>query len=306
MLGAQNLDWEDVKSFAVVADAGTVRRAARALGVHHSTISRRIDSLENALGTKLFERQPEGYVLTAAGEKFASTVHECGLRLNDAERYISGQDRDLSGVVTVTMAAPLAVHVFAPRLAEFADLHPDIEVRMITTTDVLDISRREADIAIRINNNPPETLVGKRLFPIYQSVYATQAYLDAHDFENNPDAARWISWRPSKTRFPDWTKDTGFGRVPVWGHFPEPALQQAAARGGLGLAMLPCLIGDSDPLLVRASTRKPMKSRDIWLLTHNDLRRTARIRAFMTFAEEVLRDAKAAFMGTGHLDPKAT
>jgi DNA-binding transcriptional LysR family regulator len=297
MLGAQNLDWEEVKSFAVVAVAGTVRRAAKELSVHHSTVSRRIDGLERALDTKLFDRKPEGYVLTAAGEQFAATVQDCGMKLNDAERVISGQDSKPSGVVTVTMAEPMAVHAFAPRLAEFAETHPDIEVRMIMTTKVVDISRREADIALRIDNNPPETLVGKRLYPYYQTVYASQAYLDRHDFENHPEDARWVSWRAGKTRFPEWTKETGFGRVPLWGHFPEPAMQRAAARGGLGLAMLPCIMGDNDPDLVRATQRPPIKARDIWLLTHSDLRRTARIRAFMSFAEQVMRDAKPQFLG---------
>ena len=297
MLGAQNLDWEDVKSFAVVAVAGSVRRAAKELNVHHSTVSRRMDSLEHALGTKLFDRKPEGFVLTSAGERFASTVQECGLRLNDAERFISGQDRDLSGIVTVTMAESMAVHAFAPRLAEFAETHPNIEVHMIMTTKVVDISRREADIALRIDNNPPQTLVGKRLYPYYQTVYATQDYLDSHDFENDPESARWVAWHAGKNRFPAWTKEAGFGRVPLWGHFPEPSMQQAAARGGMGLAMLPCIIGDNDPELVRATTRKPMKARDIWLLTHADLRRTARIKAFMTFAEKVMRDAKSQFLG---------
>lgn len=297
MLGAQNLDWEEVKSFAVVAVAGTVRRAAKELSVHHSTVSRRIDGLERTLGTKLFDRNPEGYVLTTAGEQFAAAVQECGMKLNDAERMISGQDRDPSGVVTVTMAEPMAVHAFAPRLSEFAETHPDIEVHMIMTTKVIDISRREADIALRIDNNPPDTLIGKRLFPYYQTVYATQDYLDRHDIENDPGSARWVSWRAGKTRFPAWTKETGFGDVPLWGHFPEPAMQQAAARGGLGLAMLPCIMGDNDPELVRASNRPPLKARDIWLLTHADLRRTARIRAFMAFAEEVMRDAKPQFLG---------
>ncbi len=300
MLGAQNLDWEEVKSFAIVADAGSVRRAAREIGVHHSTVSRRIDNLEHALGTKLFERRPEGYVLNAAGEQFASTVRECGLKLNDAERQISGQEKDLSGVVTITLAAPLAVEVIGPRLVKFAKAHPDIEVRMNITTDVLDISRREADIAIRIDNNPPESLVGKRLFPYYQTVYATQEYLDSQDFENAPEAAKWISWRAGKSRFPEWTKATEFGDVPLWGHFPEPAMQQSAARGGLGLAMLPCIMGDRDPQLVRASARKPIRARDIWLLTHADLRKTARIRAFMTFAEKALRDAKPELTGSQH------
>ena len=95
MLGAQKLDWEEVKSFAVVAAAGTVRRAAKELRVHHSTLSRRIDSLENALGTKLFDRKPEGYVLTAAGEQLAETVQECGmkLKLRDIDVLISARCR---------------------------------------------------------------------------------------------------------------------------------------------------------------------------------------------------------------------
>ncbi|MEP2989225.1 MAG: LysR family transcriptional regulator [Parasphingorhabdus sp.] len=298
MLGAQNLDWEEVKSFAVVSDAGSVRRAARALGVHHSTVSRRIDNLEHALGTKLFDRRPEGFVLNSAGEEFVSAVRDCGTRLNRAERSISGKDGDMSGVVRVTMAEPIAVHTIGPRLAEFADEHPGIEVHMIATTNILDVSRREADIAIRVDNNPPESLVGKRIVSYNQTVYATTEYLKSQDFENDPESARWLSWEAEEEKFPDWTKETEFSKVPMWGYFPGPAMQLSGAKAGLGIAMLPCFIGDRDPKLVRATNRKPIKARDIWLLTHSDLRRTARIRAFMTFAEKVLRDAKHEFLGT--------
>ncbi len=297
MLGAKGLDWEELKSFAVVADAGSIRRAARELCVHHSTISRRIDNLEYALGAKLFLRQPEGYVLSAAGEEMVTVVRECGIKLNVAERLITGQDRDLNGTVTATMAGPVAELIFAPRLAEFADTHPDIEVRIAATTQILDISRREADVAIRVDNNPPQSLVGKRLFPYYEAAYASQGYLDAHDFESAPEAARWICWKDTQDRFIDRTKEAGFGKVPLWGYFPDPSVQRAAARGGLGLALLPCFIGDTDPGLVRASEKKPLKARDIWLLTHSDLRRTARIRAFMEFAEKVLREAEPVFQG---------
>ena len=297
MLGGQNLDWEDIKSFAVTAEAGSVRRAARELKIHHSTISRRIDNLEHALGTRLFDRHPEGFVLNAAGEAFAKTVRDCGIMLEDAERRLSGQDRDLSGVVTITMAAPLAVHAFGPRLFEFADRHPEIELRILSTTDVLDIARREADIAIRTDNNPPLSLIGKRFFPYYQTVYATEDYLASHDFKNKPETARWVSWQDGGGKFPDWTTDTEFSKVPTWGYFPEMALQQSATRAGMGLAMLPCFVGDLDPYLIRATNRKPMKARDIWLLTHEDLRRTARIRAVMKFAENVLRDFKPALTG---------
>ena len=298
MLGAKDLDWEELKSFAVVADAGSIRRAARQLGVHHSTISRRIDNLEYSLAAKLFLRQPEGYVLSAAGEELVGVVRECGIRLNGAERLITGQDRDLNGTVTVTMAGPVAELIFAPRLVEFADLYPGIEVRIAATTQILDISRREADVAVRVDNNPPQSLVGKRLFPYYEAAYASREYLDAHDFEVAPEAARWISWKDTQEKFIDRTKEAGFGKVPLWGYFPNPSVQRAAARSSLGLALLPCFIGDSDPQLVRASDRKPLKARDIWLLTHSDLRRTARIRAFMEFAEKVLREAEPAFQGT--------
>ncbi|WP_108790730.1 LysR substrate-binding domain-containing protein [Erythrobacter sp. Alg231-14] len=297
MLGAKDLDWEELKSFAVVADAGSIRRAARELGVHHSTISRRIDNLEYAIGAKLFLRQPEGYVLSAAGEDLVTVVRECGVRLNVAERLITGQDRDLSGTVTATMAGPVAELIIAPRLAEFAEMHPGIEVRIAATTQILDISRHEADVAVRVDNNPPQSLVGKRLFPYYEAAYASQAYLDAHDFEAEPEAARWISWKETQDKFIDRTKEAGFGKVPLWGYFPDPAVQRAAARAGLGLALLPCFIGDADPELVRASERRPLKARHIWLLTHSDLRRTARIRAFMDFAEKVLREAEPAFQG---------
>lgn len=302
MLGAKDLDWEELKSFAVVADAGSIRRAARELGVHHSTISRRIDNLEYSIGAKLFLRQPEGYVLSAAGEELVEVVRDCGARLNVAERIIAGQDRDLSGTVTATMAGPVAELIFAPRLAEFAKTHPGIEVRIAATTQILDISRHEADVAVRVDNNPPQSLVGKRLFPYYEAAYASQAYLDAHDFEEAPEAARWISWKDTQDKFIDRTKEAGFGNVPMWGYFPDPATQRAAARAGLGLALLPCFIGDADPELVRASERKPLKARHIWLLTHGDLRRTARIRAFMDFAEKVLRDAEPAFQGIRQQD----
>ena len=297
MIGASHLDWEELKTFALVADNGTVRRAARDLGVHHSTVSRRIAHLERTLDCRLFDRSPDGFVLTSAGEELAAAARDCGVRLNNAERRLSGQEQRLSGVITVTMAEPLAVHAFGPRLASFSSQYPDIELHLIATVDFLDVTRREADIAIRMDNNPPETLVGKRLFSYYQTVYASPAYLATHDPRSDPDSARWLGWDTSAERYPAWTKETEFGQVPAWGYFPDLAMQQAGARGGLGLAMLPCFLADQDPELVRATSRAPLRSRDIWLLTHADLRRTARIRAFMRFAEQVLRDNRAKLTG---------
>jgi len=293
----RDVDWEDLKAFKEVAASRTVRGAAVRLGVHHSTVSRRIETLEDSLGARLFDRRPDGYALTSAGEELAALAQTFAEDLLAVRRQIAGKDAALSGSLTVTMSEAIATHAFAPRLSEFAGAYPNLELRFITTSSFLDVARREADVAIRMDNNPPDMLVGKRLFPYFQTVYASPTYLAAQDFAAAPERARWLRWNGSDDRFPAWTQATEFARTPAWGHFPEIGLQQAAARAGLGLALLPCLIGDRDPGLVRATTRPPIQARDIWILTHRDLRRTARIRAFMDFAERVLRDLKGAIAG---------
>lgn len=297
MVRTTNPDWEDIKTFNAVMAAGTVRNAARDLGVHHSTVSRRIEALEKSLKVRLFDRRPEGYAPTQAGEELATIAGDFGDELNRITRRIAGRDDMLPGKLTVTMAEPLATGIFAPRLAEFSDLYPGLELNIVVTYDQLDVARREADIAVRMNNNPPDTLVGKRYFPYYTSVYAAPAYLDSHDLAAEPEKGRWLGWADNEGRHPDWTQGTEFARVPVWGVFDRPSLQVAAAEAGLGLTMLPCMKGDVAPGLIRATDRKPEPARDIWVLTHNDLRRTARVRAFMDFAEQVIRDNKPLLTG---------
>jgi DNA-binding transcriptional LysR family regulator len=291
------MDWEDIKTFREVMHGGTVRAAAKSLGVHHSTVSRRIEHLERALGVMLFERRPEGYFPTSAGEELARAAGVFADDLIAVERHIAGRDNDLTGTIRVTMAEPFATSMFAARLPEFCDAYPGLELEILTSYDLLDVARREADIAIRMDNNPPDALVGKRLFAYTTSIYAHPDYLARHDFVNQPEQARWLGWTDRESRFPDWTQDTEFARVPVWGNFASIALQIQMARAAMGLVMIPCIAGDSTPELVRATDRDPTPSRDIWILTHDDLRRTARIRAFMDFAEMVLRDNKDALVG---------
>lgn len=292
-----NPDWEDIKTFNAVMAAGTVRNAARDLGVHHSTVSRRIEALEQSLKVRLFDRRPEGYAPTQAGEELAAIAAGFGNDLNTITRRIAGRDDMLPGKLVVTMAEPLATGIFAPHLPEFSDRYPGLELNIIVTYEELDVSRREADIAVRMNNNPPDTLVGKRYFPYYMSIYAAPAYLEKHDLVAEPETGRWLGWNDTEGRYPDWTQHSEFARVPVWGAFDRPSVQVAAAKAGLGLTMLPCMIGDVEPGLIRATNRKPEPARDIWVLTHNDLRRTARVRAFMDFAEQVIRENKPLLIG---------
>lgn len=291
------MDWEDVKTFRTVMEAGTVRAAAKLLGVHHSTVSRRIEQLEKALDSRLFERRPEGYFPTASGEELSRVAGQFSEELFTVERHIAGRDNELSGSLKVTMAEPFALTLFADRIPEFCTAYPGLNLEIITSFDVLDVARREADIAIRMDNNPPDALVGKRLFAYYTSIYANPQYLASQDFENRPEDARWLGWTDKESRFPDWTQDTEYARVPVWGSFSSIGLQVRLARAGMGLIMVPCIAADGVSGLVRATDRDPLPSRDIWILTHEDLRRTARVRAFMEFAETVLRDNRSVLQG---------
>ena len=294
----KNMDWEDVKTFTEVAGARTVRSAAKQLGVHHSTVSRRIERLEENTGVRLFDRKPEGFALTEAGEELVAVARSFASKLGDVERQIAGRDNMLTGKVIATMSEPVAVHAFAPRLVDFTERYPGLDLEIIVTHNFLDVARREADVAIRMDNNPPQTLVGKRLFQYHTSIYASATSLDTHDLRSRPDDGRWIGWNDNDGLYPEWTQNTEFAKVPAWGAFSDLALQVAAAKSGVGLAMLPCFVGDREEGLVRATHQPPTPSRDVWILTHADLRRTARIRTFMEFAEEVLKAQKPAFLGT--------
>lgn len=291
------MDWDDIRVFGELAKRGTVRRAAKALKVHHSTVSRRLEALEQAAGVRLFDRTPEGYALSEAGEHLAQSAQAMEEEVIRTQRLISGGDRSLSGRVRATMAEPVATYAFAPRLPTFFARYPDLDVEISSTPSLVDLARRRADVAVRMNNNPPDSLFGKRLFPYYSAIYASPAYLAQHDFGATPETARWIGWDGSFERFPSWTEGTRFAQVPVRGNFPALDVQAALVRAGGGLALLPCFIGDRDPGLVRATDDPPVPTRDIWILTHADLRRTSRVRAFMTFAEEVLVENRALFTG---------
>ncbi len=287
-----DLDWEEIKTLRAVVQYKTVRGAGDALGVHHTTIGRRIESLEASLGTNLFNRTPDGLLLTAAGERLFAVAQTFDEALINAERSIAGLDDELSGPLTVTMPEPLLTSLFMPELPAFVDQNPSVELRFDTSLSIRDVARREADFAVRLDNNPPETLVGKRLYAYTETAYATPEYLS-----RSPKTHRWLGWGQSTQGAPEWVQSSEFPNCPVWGVFPTIPAQQAAAREGLGLAILPCLFGDADPRLQRAGKKPPVKSRDIWLLTHNDLRRTARVQAFMSFAEDVLRRNKQALLG---------
>lgn len=298
-MSTRNPDWEEIKTFAAVVNGKTARAAAKTLGVHHSTISRRVEQLEESMGTKLFDRHPDGYVVTSSGERLFAIARNFEDELLNVGREISGLENDISGRLRITMPAPLAGIAIAPRLGEFSTKYPEIEIELVPSFGLLDISRREADVAIRMDNDPPDGLVGRRVIRYRQAAYASPEYLARHDLASEPESARLLGWEEGEDRYPEWAREAGCEGIPTWGYFPDPTVQVAAVRGGLGIALLPCLMAEQDPNLVRVPGTPPIDGRDIWILTHRDIHDTPRVRAFMDFAEQALRALETSMLGSG-------
>jgi DNA-binding transcriptional LysR family regulator len=283
------LDWENLKFFLAVAREGTLAGAGRILGVKHSTVLRRIALLEEGLGLKLFDRHPNGYMLTAAGKEmlgFAAPVEE---ELVALERRLSGRDLRLTGTVRLA-ALGVLVPWICDALAEFRTLHPGIRVEVAISPATVSLARHEADIAIRVSRNPPESLVGRRIAALLHGVYAAASHPAAQVADPDLTAYDWISFTDSRADVPQaqW----------VAAHIPadrivlranHTGMMVAATKGGLGLAVLPCYLGDSEPGLRRLKTIAGL-GQEMWILTHSDLKRTPRVRALMDFlTRELLR-----------------
>ncbi len=243
--------------------------------------------MEADLGVRLFERLPGGYHLTPAGEDLLGPAERAEIEINAAERRLAGQDAKLSGDVRVTLPPPAATGLVIPRLPEFQEKYPGIELELVSSFAVLDLSRRDADVAMRFVSQPPEHLVGRRLPDFHYSYYATPAYLAKHDLDADPPTARWIGWHEG-VAFPPWVQAGPYPNIPAaWG-LNDITMQAAAAKAGLGMALLPCITGDRSPELRRVPGSSTVVPREGWILTHPDLRRSARVRTVMTFLIDVI------------------
>jgi DNA-binding transcriptional LysR family regulator len=272
------MDWDDLKVFTAIAHAGSVRAAARSLGVHHSTVARRLDHFEKRLGTLMFNRTPDGLKLSADGQLVLVQAEQVAGQIDDIERVLVGRDQRLQGHVRVTFPEPVGTGFLMRDLALFVEAYPGISLDFIGSYEALSLSRGEADIAVRVTDSPPEHLVGRRLGHYCVAVYASREYLTKHDPHAHPESCNWIDWSIGRT-ISEAARERSFPNVPSRTRSPNAPLQLAAVAAGVGLAALPCALGDAHPSLSRLS--EPMVAQEIWVLTHPDLRNAARVRAVM-------------------------
>ncbi|MEM7270692.1 MAG: LysR family transcriptional regulator [Pseudomonadota bacterium] len=284
------MNWDDLKLLLAIGRAGSISGASRDLRVHRATVLRRFDAMEARLGARLCDRTPEGYALTPSGSRLFELAEQTERGVLAAEAEVAGEDERVEGVVRVTMPEPVANWLIAPRLAEFQRRWPGLVLEILATMDLMDLSRRDADIALRITIDPLETLVGRRFGMMAQTVYGREDALERLMAAPRPV----IGWTGPG---PLWTERFGWEEVELVGASAEISVQIAMAMTGAGLCCLPCFVGDQSPDLVRAGAPVFQTPHELWLLTHPDLRRQARIDAAMRFLSEVLSEAKPLFEG---------
>lgn len=292
------LNWEDLRYFEAVGRLGSLSKAARSTGVNHSTVFRRIVSLEKALGISLFEREPEGYILTSAGEELLATTSKVVDEIASASLKLSGRDQKLSGQLRITTTDSLGHCFLQPHFAMFHNHYPDIHIELITTNTFFNLTKRQADVAVRPTNNPPDNLVGRKTCKIQWAIYGSREYLKKRKKPRTPqDLAEhdfiFVDETLSHIPVMRWAKQ----------HITEDTIVLsggsimtlfAGAKYGFGLALVPRWLGESDNKLVHVMATPNECDTDLWLLTHPDLRHSARVRAFVDFMVKSL--------GTGYAE----
>jgi len=282
------IDWDDVRYFLAVARGGSVRAAAARLEVNHATVLRRIAQLEARLGTQMFEKLPSGYRLTAAGEEVLELANQMEASSHLLETRVFGRDQSARGLLRVTLPPFLATHLLMPDLADFARLHPDIEMEILSTGELANLTNREADVAIRIvadRMTLPLNLHGLKGPELFSGVYMSRDRLAAWR-AGAPDPIRWIVI--DTHGIPNWAREGEVHATGVPFRAPDAETQIVAAQQGIGMTKLPCFVGDTDPLLVRVpGTDLPMHG-TLWLLTQGETRKTKRVRLFTEFVSRRL------------------
>jgi DNA-binding transcriptional LysR family regulator len=297
----KTLAWDDFRLVKAVADAHTLPAAAALIGVNHSTVFRRLRQIEEMLGVTLFERHRTGYALTPAGEEMVAVAGRLDENITAFTRRVAGRQIMPAGELRVATNDSLLIHMLTPLFGRFREDYPEIRLDIVVGNEALNLSKRDADVAIRATDRPPETLVGRRVAQIAWALYGRAA--DFPEPDAVPDDASlyertWVALGDNLAAL----KAVKFVREHVAekniGYRVNSVLGLGEAiEAGLGIGHLPCFIGDVRPSLVRLAPPEPDFAADLWFLTHPDLRHSPRVRAFLDFAAREIGKEKRLFEG---------
>ena len=282
------IDWDNVRYFLAIARGGSVRAAAERLGVNHATVLRRVAQLEQQLGARLFDRLPSGYRITGAGEEVLGLAEQMEASSNQLESRVLGRDQGVSGLLRVTMPPTVATHLLMPDFADFARLHPEVEIGILSLDEPVNLTNREADVAIRVvydRNTLPPNLHGLKGPELFGGVYLSRDLL-ADWRTGKADRVRWIV--KDNVGLPDWAHQGDVPAEEVPFRTTNADAQIVALRQGLGMTTLPCFVGDADPQLARVPGTRLRMHGTLWVLTQGETRKTKRVRLFTEFVSERL------------------
>jgi DNA-binding transcriptional LysR family regulator len=290
------LEWDDLRYFLAFARAGSMQAAAKALRVNQSTVQRRISELEERLGRRLVERHLTTYRLTELGQELRPTAEKVEAAVATFERQLAASDKDLTGIIRVTLGSILADRLQRTDLIdEFHARHPSVQVELVISDRFLDLSKGQADLAIRAGEPHDETLVGRKIAEAPWAVYASHGYLKRHGRPMCPeDIGRHIvvGCGDSIAHYPGarWLQSVAphakiASRSDNW-----PGLI-LAVKSGAGLAMLLAFQGDNEPDLVRVIDID--LTTPYYLLMHRDMQQTPRVRAFADFVGSEIKSFRA-------------
>lgn len=284
------MNWDDVRFFLALCREGSVSRAGKLLDVNHTTVARRIAAFEDTLGTRLFDRTRDGYTMTQAAENMYDKALEMEAHALAIDRAMAGQDAELRGPLKLTAPYDFANRVIVPALPAFRERYPCIDLELLTTTGLVDLAAREADIAVRLTAKPPEYLVGRKVLPLRHGVYGAPGYI-----RTMPAIPDVIVFRSEET-MPEWVNQY-YPNAKVVLRTDNLTTMRAAVAAGLGLARMPCYEADSEPGIRRIDAPLAPSTWGVWILSHVDLRSTARVRVCREFLAEIILEKQSLVLG---------
>lgn len=289
-----NFDWDDVRIFLEIIRSGSLSKAAEQLAINQSTVSRRIGALEQRLGVPLFERmRGASWVLTAAGEDMQRSAEQMNDSANAIARDVLRNNTELRGSVTITCTDAGAQVMTLPVFVKCARRFPQLELSLLVSNDTLDLAAREADIAVRIAESAPPDVVAKRICRVGLALYGTRQWVDAVAAgRRDIPTVGWAGSHP----YDDWVAKY-FPESPITYRSNSGSAELRMARLGLGVALLGCVLGDTAPDLYRLPGYPLIEAYDLWVLSHVDLRTTARVRMVRDFIVEMTEQYRDLISG---------
>jgi DNA-binding transcriptional LysR family regulator len=302
-MGGSDMDWDDYRFLVAVANMGSLSAAARHLGTSQPTVGRKITDLENRLKARLFQKSSDGYKPTSIGQAVIDRAKSIEALVNDIERIAAGHDQRLSGNVTLSTTESLATFWLASKLPLIRQRYPNLSVKLLTSTIRQDLMRGEADIAFRIGDPGSPDLVGRKVGAVAFGIFGSCSYLDQYgepadisDLKKHnviepvgsvADFVQNLRWRELIADLP-----AAVSCDHTLGGF-------AAISSDMGLFPLPILAASYTPKIKRVLMDEFNVILDLWLLTHRDLKETARIRAVIDLLVEEVRSNRQLFLGSG-------